>query len=100
MTVEIHVLVRVNLSLSTQLRAPCVLMAKVLNTCILSFFAYNLFIDRPCTSLYTPHISIHRYIGLLEIEIRFFKNNGYPFGRKHRLDTELYIIERTCHLFL
>jgi len=69
-----QVIVRVHLSVSSQLRARVVLMVNILNKCILSILVYELFLD---SALFYIHrnISIKRYIGCLhEMEIQFFKN--------------------------
>jgi len=67
-------------------RARGFLMAKILNTRILSIVLYNLFLARHCNISIQSNIFIRRYIGCLqEIEIQILKNSDWA---KKRLNTK------------
>ena len=76
-------------------RARGILMVKTLNKCILSSLVYNLILDIQRNILYTPYMSIHRYIGCLhEIEIQVCKSTTE--WSKNRSDTKLYYCRLLC----
>jgi len=60
--IQIHVLVRVHLSVYSRLKG---LMVKILNKCILSMLVYNLFYKTD--SAICPYTAIYPYTGILAV---------------------------------
>ena len=98
--IEILVIVRVHLSVSSRFRrykgasaawARGVLMVKILNKCVLSILVYNLFLDRQRNSLYTPqyfHAPVY-WLSSWNRNSNFQKCSDF-IGWKNRLDTNIF----------